>query len=719
MNSDSDAQVPTRWIHALSAVSVAFALYGVDCRNPNSPSPSPASPSSHPGPDTIYDAGLKPGWQDWGWGAHELSQGGPARIDFSHFGGWNLHHEAPPARFGGLSFRMLAPSTFGEFLQVQLGKGENDRSLPSVDVSADRIRELPTGWAEVFIPWTDLNPRGLPFDRVTIRARSEVGSEWVQLDKIAFTPSDPNGPTGKSPALQATAPKSVTPKTASSRQVALRVDCRSPGHPISPYIYGIAGKSVGTGATARRWGGNPNTRYNWQLNAYNTGKDWYFENVKSDDYREFLADNLSASMASALTVPIIGWVAKDTQSVGFPKSIFGQQRAHDPHRPEAGDGVAASGGELKPQAATLTSIPAPPEMIQKWVETIALRDQKTHSRSVHMYILDNEPTLWNSTHRDVHPEPLTYDELLDRTIRYGSAVRKADPQALIAGPAEWGWMGYFYSARDAAAGVSARPDRRAHGDLPLIPWYLKKLQEHERAHGTRVLDVLDVHYYPQGDGIYAANADAPTAAMRLRSTRGLWDPTYKDESWIAEPIKLLPRLKQWIKEYYPGLKLSLGEYNFGAEQHISGGLAQAEALGRFGTEGLDYAFYWFDPPLDSPVYFAFRAFRNFDGKGGKFLNRSLDTRMDASVSLFASRDDSGKHLVLILLNLEAESAAQAAITLEGCGRVATRRKFSYKEGSRSLIEEGSEESAARRGDPHELKEELAPYSINVLDVVLE
>ncbi len=54
----------------------------------------------------------------------------------------------------------------------------------------------------------------------------------------------------------------------------------------------------------RRWGGNPMTRYNWQLgNAYNVGKDWFFENGKTGDYREYLSQNQQANLASALTVP--------------------------------------------------------------------------------------------------------------------------------------------------------------------------------------------------------------------------------------------------------------------------------------------------------------------------------------------------------------------------------------------------------------------------------
>jgi len=457
------------------------------------------------------------------------------------------------------------------------------------------------------------------------------------------------------------------------------------------------------------------TRYNWQLGeANNVGKDWYFENGKTDHYRNFLSANLSHHVASALTVPMIGWVAKDTSSVGFPVSVYVAQRGHDPHRPEAGDGVLPDGSAVRPKSPSITSVAAPPEMMRKWVEAIRAEDQKAQTRSVRLYILDNEPSLWNTNHRDVHPDPLSYDELLDRSVRYGTAIRSADPQALIAGPAEWGWTSYFYSAADQAAGpTSLRPDRRAHGDVPLIPWYLKRLREHDRAPGaSRVLDVLDVHYYPQANGVWGPNDDPATAALRLRSTRSLWDPSYKDESWINDTVRLIPRLKEWVQQSYPGLAISIGEYNFGGEQHISGGLAVAEALGRFGSEGIDYAFYWFSPPKDSPAAVAFRAYRDFDGKGGQFLNHSIDTRMAPGVSLFASRDDSGKHLVLVALNLEPTSSVRAKISLDGCAEIAKHRKFSYVAGAQSLVDEGEKSSAA-------LEETLAPYSINVIDVLLK
>src|SRR5262249_14601537 len=151
-----------------------------------------------------------------------------------------------------------------------------------------------------------------------------------------------------------------------------------------------------------------------------------------------------------------------------------------------------------PGPPTRTSVAFTPEMLKKWVESIATLDKVSGKRSVHQYILDNEPALWQNTHRDVRPEALSYDELVDRTIRYGTAIRQADPNAVIAGPAEWGWLGYIYSGKDSLNNW-AKADRKAHGDVPLIEWYLQKLREHEAKTGVRVLDVVDLHYYPQSE----------------------------------------------------------------------------------------------------------------------------------------------------------------------------------------------------------------------------
>jgi hypothetical protein len=191
--------------------------------------------------------------------------------------------------------------------------------------------------------------------------------------------------------------------------------------------------------------------------------------------------------------------------------------------------------------------------VERWVRRIRERDRELGHRRVHQYILDNEPMLWHETHRDVRSDPVTYDELLEKTIAYASAIRRADPEATIAGPAAWGWLEVNYSAVDVAAGLDKRPDRLRHGDAPLLAWYLRQLRAHERRTGKRLLDVVDVHYYPALEGIglgTSGETDPETAALRIRSTRSLWDPEYVDESWIRERFRVIPRLRGWIAESY-------------------------------------------------------------------------------------------------------------------------------------------------------------------------
>src|SRR4051812_28601636 len=49
-------------------------------------------PSTPVAAEVIYAGGLKPGWQDWGWGPHELTPSA-ARLNLSNYGGWILHHD--------------------------------------------------------------------------------------------------------------------------------------------------------------------------------------------------------------------------------------------------------------------------------------------------------------------------------------------------------------------------------------------------------------------------------------------------------------------------------------------------------------------------------------------------------------------------------------------------------------------------------------------------
>ena len=697
-------------VRALQIACLAIAAEA--CRTDRGPgtrtTPSPAVV------EKLYGGGLQGGWEDYGWARRKLAAGGPAEIDFSGHGGWIVARPGFRGIVGDLTLRFRAPREHGDFLEVRLDSLRSD-VFPRVRLEARHRTDRPDGWSEAVVPAAELNPSALPFDRLVLRAHRDVGKTPVLVDHIGFAAAE-SAATAATPGRRA-------------RPIHMTVSCSGPSHRINPATYGIAydprldgqaGHVWNLGIGARRWGGNPASRYNWEHGrAWNTANDWFYENVNFTGnadftYEHFLAANRSHGVETALTVPMLGWVARDTESYSFPVTVFGPQQGTDPQRPDAGNGLSAAGKALDPAPPSRTSVAAPPEMIGRWVAAIREADGRRGGRRVHSYILDNEPMLWSSTHRDVHPLPTTYDELLERTVSYGSAVRRADPEAVIAGPAEWGWPAYFFSGLDAAAGFRVKPDRRQHQDVPLLAWYPRQLREHERRTGERLLDVVDVHFYPMAEGVGGAEGGvAPAiAAKRIRSTRALWDPSYRDESWIDEPVRLLPRLKEWIGENYPGRGISIGEWNFGAETHMSGGLAAAEALGRFGEAGIHSAFYWTYPPPGSPAAHAFLAFRNYDGRGGRFLDFSIGTRADPGTSFFASRDEAGTSIVAVALNFDPEAPADVTFSLGSCGQPETVRSYSYDGRS------GFVPSPPLSPSTSEFRRVLPPYSINVLQIIL-
>src|SRR5207248_6201636 len=101
-----------------------------------------------------------------------------------------------------------------------------------------------------------------------------------------------------------------------------------------------------------------------------------------------------------------------------------------------------------------------------------------------------------------------------------------------------------------------------------------------------------------------------------------------DQSWIGTTginggsVNLVNLMKNWVSSYYPGTKIGVTEYNWGAEGHMNGATAQADVWGIFGREALDLADRWTTPATGSPAYLAMKMHRNFDGYGGTFGDRS-------------------------------------------------------------------------------------------------
>lgn len=488
--------------------------------------------------------------------------------------------------------------------------------------------------------------------------------------------------------------------------LALSVNAVANRHALSPYIYGMDFADAALAAELHlpvdRYGGNATTRYNYLLDTANRASDWYFENIPNNtpggsESDAFVDKDRSAGAKTIMTMPLIGWTPKDNVTrCGFSVKKYGPQDSVDPYTTDCGNGIH-NGANITGNDPLDTSMAITQSFDAGWVQHFIARYNTAANGGVLFYDLDNEPMLWNSTHRDVHPSPTSYDELRNLTYQYAPAIKAADPSAKILGPVLWGWSAYF----DSAVGSS---DRAAHGNVAFVDWYLQQMRAYEQTNGTRVLDYLDLHYYPQATGVSLSPAgNANTQALRLRSTRALWDPTYADESWIAQTadgpdVRLIPRMRDWVNNNYPGTKIAIGEYNWGALDNINGALAQADVLGIFGREAVDLAALWDPPTSAQPGAYAFRMYRNYDGAGSMFGDVSVSaasTDQD-QLAIYAAQRSSDSALTLMIIN-KTNGALTTTIALTGFAPAAAAPVYRYSVSNLSAIVRQPDQTVSAAG----------------------
>jgi len=433
---------------------------------------------------------------------------------------------------------------------------------------------------------------------------------------------------------------------------------------ISPYVYGINSQKIeGVGATVRRMGGNRQTAYNWEINASNAGSDYQYSSdewactamgykncsTPGAQFLNFVTDNRGAGMESIVTIPLVDYVTADkhgsvAENEKAPSDRWVRSYPKKPGpfslSPDLGDGKVYQD-----------------ELVNLLVTKLGRADKG----GARFYSLDNEPALWPGLHVRIHPAKTTYQEIVERSEATANAILAVDPSAFVLGGIMYGW-GEFLNLTDApdAKEWNQKYDR-------YLDYFLAQAKQLEAKHGKRLIHALDIHWYPENKGskrITEKDVSPKTIAARLQAPRSLWDPDYIEKTWIGDslgkPIRLIPWMLERIAERYPGTKLTMTEYNFGAGEHISGGLAQADVLGIFGREGMYMANYWGDnagntvlPPYTQAAY---RLYRNYDGKNGHFGDTAVAATTDnAKASVYAALD-SKKALTIMVINKELHTA---------------------------------------------------------------
>ena len=637
----------------------------------------------------VYDNQLRSGFQDWSWATRNLAYTAQT-------------HSAPnaiqmePDNWEGLYFHSNQSYEVQDFLELRFwvkGQAAAGQLLSAIiqlngaaRATVNLESHVPGGisasqWREAVIGFAAIGLNTGSFNEITFQDRTGGDQPPILFDDIRFV-ADPTPPGA----------------------VAVAIDPALDRWPVSAMAYGVNFASdeqlADVGYPLNRWGGNRTTRYNWLLDVDNSAFDWFYQNYTgagdpdqlpaTSGADQFVIGTRAADAQAILTVPTLGRTSGPDRQRRWAFSVaeYGPQLQTEctyfppppPNwcQPDAGNGLCSSGpncsgGHIVGNDPNDVSVPIGPDFVGDWIDFVGTRVGTAAQGGVSFVALDNEPMLWNSTHADVHPAPASYDEVWTRGRDVAAEVKSRDPQVKILGPDTWGYCDLFTSAVDAPGDCTDGPDRQAHGGTPFVQWYLQQVCAYQQQFGVRLVDYVDVHYYPQSGEAFG---DESYAGIRLQSIRELWDPTYVSQSWIGATVRLLPRLRDWVTAACPGIKLAVTEYAWGADDAPSGALAQAEVLAIFGRERVVLGTRWVVPESGSKTEEAFRFFLDYDGAGHGILgdNVRATSSEHPAVGAYAVRGATDQ-LYVLLFNKDDEARTTNVSVAAPVGATAALWRF--------------------------------------------
>ena len=440
----------------------------------------------------------------------------------------------------------------------------------------------------------------------------------------------------------------------------VKVDLKGERKEISPLIYGVNQyttdlKNVKT--TAVRQGGNRMTAYNWETNASNAGADWKHSsdtNLSESDAPAEIVQRLSKEAAKygvgykMTTLQLAGYVSADKDGTVKEDETAPSKRWNEvkftkgapfADEPDLNDGVV---------------------YMDEYVNYIIKKLGDSQSPTgIQGYSLDNEPALWQGTHPRVHPKSVGIQELADKSIEVAKAVKQLDPKAEIFGPSLYGYTAFDHldDDDDSDEWETIKEKNNYHWYLDC---YLDQMKKASDEAGTRLLDVLDIHYYSESARVGAED--------RVQSVRTLYEEGFSENSWIGQwcmkNVPILPTIKKSIDTYYPGTKLAITEYNFKGGEDTSGTIAEAEALGCYADQGIYLATLWGGEPF---IVAGINLYTNYDGKGGCFGDTLIPASTEdvSKSSTYAAVNDGDESKVTVMItNKNMTETENAVIDLE-------------------------------------------------------
>lgn len=387
------------------------------------------------------------------------------------------------------------------------------------------------------------------------------------------------------------------------------IDLTKPTTPVSPYIYGKNNVLPNTFLTSetseevtkakeagvrfiRQGGGNNSTKYNWRLKL-SSHPDWY-NNVYANDW-DIAAKTMFEELPGVQgmwSFQLLGKAASNANN-NFGDWSYNQSQYWS--------GVTqnlAGGGQPNKAGGSKASVEGNPNLyLMSWTadSTVGILDKWFGSNGlgydkskIQYWSMDNEPEIWSGTHDDVMKTQCSAEEFMQLYFKVAKAARAKYPDIKLTGPVpanEWQWYNWI---------GGSKIDGRSY---PWLEFFIKRIAEEEKATGIRLLDVLDIHYYPESTDaakcvqlhrvFFDRNYEYPEA-NGVHAVTGGWDSSINKEY-------ILGRCSDWLTQYMGanhGVGLAVTETGMKSTNANVQAVWYASTMGEFMKNGVEVFTPW-------------------------------------------------------------------------------------------------------------------------------
>lgn len=474
-----------------------------------------------------------------------------------------------------------------------------------------------------------------------------------------------------------------------AQTVTISIDASLDRTPVSPYIYGKNNnlsdnpssptkpadwkrmREAGLRFT-REYGGNNGTKYNWRLKL-SSHPDWY-NNVYPHNW-DFAAKTLQDSLPAAQGMwgfQLIGKAASVTVA-NFDDWAYNNSTWWD--------GVAqnlAGGGVVNPAGGSKAQKEGDPgkylmnwnadsttALLNHWFGTNGLGYDKN---KLQYWTMDNEPEIWFGTHDDIMPTQLSAEAFMQLYFAVAKKARALYPDIKLVGPipaTEWQWYSWNNS-KITANGKS----------YVWLEYFIKRVAEEQAASGVRLLDVIDIHSYPnenkdedivQLHRLYFDTTYVYPGANGVKTT----SPTGWDNSINKEFI--FERCNRWLNQYMGNkhdVRFAVSEYGFTNNNANVTAVSYASVLGTFAKHPVEYftPWYWYNGMWEVLHVYS----RYFHSTSIRALSSD-----EGNVSAYASLNPNTDSMTVILVNRALTATKTSNVKLSNF--TVTNGSFTYKQ----------------------------------------